>query len=164
MEACVNRLKQYLTDQHVYFEVQEHRQVYTIQEVAAALHEKGEHVAKVFIASVDGQPVMLVLPAPAQVDLDKVRSLLKAKDARRAREFEFAQLFGDCDVGTMPPFGNLYRVPVYLDRWLVDESYIVFQAGTHHTTMKVAMSDYQQLVKPVIGDFSLRHFHEPIAV
>lgn len=164
MEACVNRLKQYLTDQHVYFEVQEHRQVYTIQEVAAALHEKGEHVAKVFIASVDGQPVMLVLPAPAQVDLDKVRALLKAKDARRAREFEFAQLFGDCDVGSMPPFGNLYRVPVYLDRSLVEEPYIVFQAGTHHTTMKIAMSDYQQLVKPVIGDLSLRHLHEPFVV
>ncbi len=164
MQACINRLEQYLTDQHVYFEVQEHRQAYTIQEVAAALHEKGEHVAKVFMASVDGQPVMLVLPAPAQVDLDKVRALLKAKDARRAREFEFAQLFGDCDVGSMPPFGNLYRVPVYLDRWLVDEPYIVFQAGTHHTTMKIAMSDYQQLVKPVIGDFSLRQIHEPFAM
>src|SRR5512135_3815807 len=126
MEACVDRLKQYLTDQHVYFEAQEHRQVYTMQEVAATLHEKGEHVAKVFIATVDGKPAMLVLPAPAQVDLDKVRALLKAKEARRAREFEFAQLFADCDVGAMPPFGNLYQVPVILDHTLVDESYIVF--------------------------------------
>ena len=164
MEACVDRLKQYLTDQHVYFEVQEHRQVYTMQEVAAALHEKGEHVAKVFIAAVDGRPVMLVLPAPAQVDLDKVRALLKAKEARRAREFEFAQLFADCDVGAMPPFGHFYQVPVYIDRSLVDEPYIVFQAGTHHTTMKIAMSDYQRLVSPVIGDFSLHHAHEPIVV
>jgi Ala-tRNA(Pro) deacylase len=162
MEACVDRLKQYLTDQHVYFEVQEHRQVYTMQEVAAALHEKGEHVAKVFIATVDGKPVMLVLPAPAQVDLDKVRVLLKAKEARRAREFEFAQLFADCDVGAMPPFGNLYGVLVVLDRILVDEPYIVFQAGTHHTTMKIAMADYQQLVKPVIGNFSLHYSHEPV--
>ena len=164
MEACVDRLKQYLTDQHVYFEVQEHRQVYTMQEVAASLHEKGEHVAKVFIATVDGKPVMLVLPAPAQVDLDKVRMLLKAKEARRAREFEFAQLFADCDVGAMPPFGNIYQVPVYIDRALVDEPYIVFQAGTHHTTVKIAMSDYQRLASPIIADFSLRHAHEPIVV
>jgi Ala-tRNA(Pro) deacylase len=164
MEACVDRLKQYLTDQHVYFEVQEHRQVYTMQEVAASLHEKGEHVAKVFIATVDGKPVMLVLPAPAQVDLDKVRALLKAKEARRAREFEFAQIFADCDVGAMPPFGNIYQVPVYLDRTLVDEPHIVFQAGTHHTTMKIAMTDYQRLAGPIIGDFSLHHTHEPIIV
>jgi Ala-tRNA(Pro) deacylase len=164
MEACIDRLKQYFTDQHVFFEMQEHRQVYTIQEVAAVLHEKGEHVAKVFIAAVDGQLVMLVVPAPAQVDLEKVRGLLKAKEARRAREFEFAQVFGDCDVGAMPPFGNLYQVPVYLDRGLVDKADIVFQAGTHHTTMRIAMSDYHQLVKPVIGDLSLQHAHESIFV
>ncbi len=161
MEACIDRLKQYLTDHHVYFEVQEHRQVYTMQEVAAVLHEKGEHVAKVFIATADGKPVMLVLPAPAQVDLDKVRALLRVKEARRAREYEFAQLFADCDVGAMPPFGNVYQVPVYLDRSLVEEPYIVFQAGTHHTTMKIAMSDYQQLVKPIIGEISLHYALEP---
>ncbi len=164
MEACVDRLKQYLTDQHVYFEVQEHRQAYTMQEVAASLHEKGEHVAKVFIATVDSKPVMLVLPAPAQVDLDKVRALLKSKEARRAREFEFAQLFADCDVGAMPPFGHIYQVPVYIDRSLVDEPYIVFQAGTHHTTIKIAMTDYQRLANPIIGDFILHHMHEPIVV
>ena len=164
MEACVDRLKQYFTDHHVYFEAQEHRQVYTMQEVAAALHEKGEHVAKVFIATVDGKAVMLVLPAPAQVDLEKVRALLKAKEARRAREYEFAQLFADCDVGAMPPFGNIYQVPVYIDRSMVDEPYIIFQAGTHHTTMKIAMSDYQRLVSPVVGDFTLRHSHESVVM
>ena len=164
MEACIDRLKQYLTDQHIYFEVQEHRQVYTMQEVAATLHERGERVAKVFIAWVDGKPMMLVLPAPAQVDLDRVRGMLKAKEARRAREFEFAQTFADCDVGAMPPLGNVYQVPVYIDRSLVAEPYIIFQAGTHHTTMKIAMSDYQRLVKPVVGDFVLHHAPEPVVV
>jgi len=162
METCVDRLKQYLTEQHAYFEVQEHRQVYTMQEVAAVLHEKGEHVAKVFIASVDDKPVMLVLPAPGHVDLERVRRMLKATEARRAREFEFAQLFADCDVGAMPPFGNLYQVPVILDRALVNEPYIVFQAGTHHTTIKLAMSDYERLVTPLIGDFGAHH--EPVMV
>ncbi|CAG0935206.1 hypothetical protein TFLX_04038 [Thermoflexales bacterium] len=164
METCIDRLRQYLTDQHIYFEVQEHRQVYTIQEVAATLHEKGERVAKVFIAWTDGKPIMLVLPAPAQVDLDRVRGMLKAQEARRAREFEFAQTFADCDVGAMPPFGNVYQVPVYIDRSLMEEPYIIFQAGTHHTTMKIAMSDYQRLVNPVVSDFILHHAPEPVNV
>lgn len=163
MQTCVDRLKQYLTDNHVYFEVQEHRQVYTIQEVAATLHERGEYVAKVFIAAVDDRPVMLVLPAPALVDLERVQVMLNATTARRAREYEFAQLFADCDVGAMPPFGHFYQVPVYLDRSLAAEHYIVFQAGTHHTTMKIAMSDYQRLAHPVVEDFVLQHEHEPVA-
>lgn len=164
MEACVDRLKQYLTDNHVYFEVQEHRQTYTIQEVAASLHEKGEHVAKVFIASADGKPAMLVLPAPLMADLERTKKLLGAQEVRRTREFEFAQLFSDCDVGAMPPFGNLYHVPVYLEKQLLEQPSIVFQAGTHHTTMKIAMSDYVRLASPIIGDFALRHEHEAVLV
>ena len=128
------------------------------------LHEKGERVDKVFTARLNGKALMLVLPAPAEVDLDRVRALLKAKETRRAREYEFAQLFADCDVGAMPPFGNIYQVPVYLDRALANESYIVFQAGTHHTTMKIAMTDYQRLANPTVGDFTLRHAHESVVV
>ena len=154
METCCDRLEQYLTENHVQYEVQEHRQVYTIQEVAAVLHEKGLHVAKVFMAWADGQLVMLVLPASAHVDFGCVKTMLNAENARRAREVEFAHLFPDCDVGAMPPLGNLYNVPVYLDRALADQAHLVFQAGTHHTTMKVAMSDYLKLVGPAIENFA----------
>ncbi len=163
METCLNRLEQYLIDNRVYYEVQEHRQAFTIQEVAAALHEKGLHVAKVFIAWADGQLVMLVLPAPALVDLDRVRVLLNAQEVRRAREAEFAKLFPDCDVGAMPPLGNLYYVPVYLDCTLADQATIVFQAGSHRTTLKVAMSDYWRLVQPKVGDFALLPSTQPAA-
>ncbi len=155
METCLARLEQYLTENRVYYEVQEHQQAFTIQEVAAALHEKGLHVAKVFIAWADGQLIMLVLPAPVRVDLDRVRDMLNAQDVRRAREAEFARLFPDCDVGAMPPLGNLYDVPVYLDDALADQSTLVFQAGSHRTTLKIAMSDYWRLVRPTVGDFAL---------
>lgn len=163
METCLNRLEQYLIDNRVYYEVQEHRQAFTIQEVAAALHEKGLHVAKVFIAWADGQLVMLVLPAPALVDLDRVRVMLNAQEVRRAREAEFAKLFPDCDVGAMPPLGNLYHVPVYLDCTLADQSTIVFQAGSHRTTLKVAMADYWRMVQPKVGDFALLPSTQPAA-
>jgi Ala-tRNA(Pro) deacylase len=157
METCLARLEQYLTENRVYYEVQEHRQAFTIQEVAAALHEKGMHVAKVFIAWADGQLIMLVLPAPARVDLDRVRDMLGATEVRRAHEAEFARLFPDCDVGAMPPLGNLYDVPVYLDNTLADQSTLVFQAGSHRATLKIAMSDYWRLARPKTGDFALTH-------
>ncbi len=157
METCLNRLEKYFTDQRAYFEVQEHRQAFTIQEVAAALHEKGFHVAKVFMAIADGRLAMLVLPAPAQVDLDRVKTLLHAKEIRRAHEAEFAHLFADCDVGAMPPLGHLYNLPIYLDRSLVDQPYLVFQAGSHRITLKVAMSDYLRLAGPIIGSFAIPH-------
>ena len=154
METCIDRLEQYFTENRVTYEVEEHRQAFTIQEVAATLHEKGSHVAKVFIARTDGQLIMLVLPAPAHVDFDRVKAMLGAETVQRAREVEFAHLFPDCDVGAMPPFGNFYNVPVYIDRWLATQPAIVFQAGSHRETMKIAMSDYLRLTLPTIGDFA----------
>ena len=157
METCIDRLKQYLTDNAVYYEVQSHRQVFTIQEVAAELHESGEHVAKVFIARADGQLVMLVLPAPHHVDFERAAKALGVHSVQRAREAEFAYLFPDCDVGAMPPFGNLYKLPVYLDCTLAEQPVLVFQAGSHRATMKIAMADYFRLASPTIADFA----HQP---
>ena len=154
METCLDRLEQYLIENRVYYEIQEHRQAYTMQEVAAALHERGSRVAKVFIARADGRLIMLVLPAPLHVDFDRVQEMLGLKVVQRAREVEFAYLFPDCDVGAMPPFGNFYDMPVYLDRTLAEQPYLIFQAGTHRETVKIAMSDYLALVGPQIGDFA----------
>jgi Ala-tRNA(Pro) deacylase len=161
METCLDRLEQYLIENRVYYEVQEHRPAFTIQEVAAALHEKGLHVAKVFIAWADGQLIMLVLPASALVDLERIRVMVGAAEVRRAREAEFAQRFSDCAVGAMPPLGNLYHVPVYLDCTLADQPTLIFQAGSHRTTLKIAMTDYWRLVQPKVGDFALMHTAQP---
>jgi len=154
METCIDHLEQYFVENKVYHEIQEHRQAYTIQAVAADLHERGWHVAKVFIARVDERLIMLVLPAPAHVDLERVKTMLGATTAQRAKEAEFAHLFPDCDVGAMPPFGNFYNIPIYLDRSLATQPFFVFQAGSHRQTMKIAMSDYLRLTLPTIGDFA----------
>jgi Ala-tRNA(Pro) deacylase len=155
MGNCLERLQTYFGEHGVAYETQQHRTAFTAQRVADALHEKGRYVVKVFIAWVDGKLVMLVLPAPAHVDYDRVRDWLRAQEVRAAHEDEFEHLFPDCEVGAMPPFGNLYHLPVYLDRSLADVDHLVFQAGTHRETMKIAMADYLRLVSPAVGDFVL---------
>jgi len=148
------RLETYLREQGVRWEVTPHVEAYTAQEVAAAEHVSGRQVAKVVIADVDGQQAMLVLPAPARVDLVRLRTALRAKKVRLAREEEFASVFPDCEVGAMPPFGNIYQLPTYLDRSLSEQPRLTFNAGTHRETMTVAASDYLRLVKPTVIDFT----------
>ncbi len=156
METCIDKLEQYFAGSRIYYEIQEHHTAFTAQEVAALLHERGIHVAKVFIARADGRTVMLVLPAIYKVDFDRVREMIGARDVRRAKEVEFAHLFPDCDVGAMPPFGNMYDIPVYVDKTLAMQPFIVFQAGSHRETMKMATSDYMRLVEPTIGEFAVQ--------
>jgi Ala-tRNA(Pro) deacylase len=148
-------MEKYLQEQGVPFEILPHRQVFTMQQVAAELHVPGRQVAKVVMVKADGEPAMLVVPAPYRLDFARVRTLLKAKKVRLAKEDEFADLFPDCATGAMPPFGNLYDVPVYVDQALAEEQSIVFRIGTHRHTMKIAYADLDRLVQPTVGDFTL---------
>jgi Ala-tRNA(Pro) deacylase len=115
---------------------------------------KGKQVAKVVMVLADARVVMLVVPASYRIDFPKLKTVLKAKDARLAKEEEFSNLFPDCDTGAMPPFGNMYNVPVYVDRALTEDPEIVFQAGSHRDTMKIGYTDYVRLAQPVVADFA----------
>jgi Ala-tRNA(Pro) deacylase len=151
---CRERLEQYLRENGVGFEVMTHSQAFTMQEVAAALHVPGDQVAKVVMVKADGKMTMLVLPAPYRLNTDKAGKLIGAKKVRLADEKEFTDLFPDCATGAMPPFGNLYDIPVYVDQALAEESDIVFRIGTHRETMKVAYADFARLAGPTVGEFA----------
>jgi Ala-tRNA(Pro) deacylase len=150
---CKERLEQYLTDQHVPFDVQHHAVAYTAQELAAAEHISGRMVAKSVIVIAGDRMVMLVLPAVHRVDLTRAALITGAPEVRLADEREFAAIFPDCEAGAMPPFGNLYDLPVYVDNALAQNETIVFPAGTHTETMSIRYADYARLVTPALADF-----------
>ena len=151
---CKERLEQYLRENSVPFEVMTHAQSYTMQEVAAALHVSGKQVAKAVMVEADGEMVMLVLPAPYRLNFGKVRTMLGAKAVKLAEEGEFADLFPDCAPGAMPPFGNLYDVPVYVDQALAEKESVVFRIGTHREAMRIACADLARLAQPTVGEFA----------
>lgn len=150
--SCKEKLETYLRDNKVPYQVQHHALAYTAQEVAASEHVPGKMLAKVVMVKADGKMVMLVLPAPERVNLAQVSAVLGAKDVSLATEAEFAGLFPDCEVGAMPPFGNLYGVPVYVDKELAEDDVIVCQDGTHTDTLSLKYADFERLVKPKVAD------------
>ncbi len=153
--TCHERLERYFRENGVTYEVKSHPEVYTAQEVAAVEHIPGRSMAKVVMAVVDGTLTALVLPAPNRVDIPKVKGALGAREARLAREQEFSTIFADCEVGAMPPFGNLYNVPVLVDQALAEDPKITFNAGSHRETMAIAYQDFVRLVSPKVADFSV---------
>jgi Ala-tRNA(Pro) deacylase len=151
---CKERLSNYLRDHEVEFETLTHPQAYTMQEVAAELHASGRQVAKVVMIKADGKYAMLVVPASHRLNFARVGRLLNAERVSLAKEEEFTVLFPDCAPGAMPPFGNLYQVPVYVDQSLAHQDEILFRVGTHGDTFKMAYTDYGRLVQPTLGDFA----------
>ena len=153
--SCKDRLEKYLRDNGVAFQVQHHARVFTALEVAAAEHVPGKQLVKVVMTVADGKAVMLALPASYRVDRTKAAAVLGVTDVRLAAEQEFAATFPDCEVGAMPPFGNLYDVPVWVDRSLAEDETIVFRAGTHTDTMSLEYRDYARLAKPNVAEFAV---------
>ena len=152
---CKQRLEDYLRENEVPFQGQHHARAITAQEVAATEHVPGKMFAKTVMVTADTeQPIMLVLPAPYHVNPEKAAAALGAREVLLAEEERFADIFFDCEVGAMPPFGNLYDVPLYVDKTLAEDETIVFRAGTHTDTMSVSYADFERLVEPTIAEFA----------
>ena len=145
------KLKEFLDDKGVAYTVLSHSPAFTAEEVAAAQHVPARELAKVVMVKADDRFLMVVLPAPYKVDLQK----LPERRARLATEAEFARIFPHCEPGAMPPFGNLFGLPVYVDHTLGRREEIVFQAGTHTQTVRMKYADFARLVRPTVDDYAL---------
>lgn len=148
------KLISYLNEKKVAYEILHHPEAFTAQTIAAAEHVKGRHHAKVVVVKSGGRHLLTVLPADSRVDLEKLEKVT-GKPVSLESEAEFKGLFPDCAPGTMPPFGDLYGVPTYVDRSLTKKVCIVFEAGTHTDAIKVSYSDYERTAKPRIEDFAV---------
>jgi len=153
---CQEQLEEYLCDNNVMYQVQHHPQAFTAQSIAECEHISGKKVAKSVIVIADGKETLLALPATCRVDLERVRTCLGARDVRLAHENEFQTSFPGCEVGAMPPFGNLYNLPVLVEKSLTTQDTIVFPCGTHTETMSLKYADFERLVHPQVGEFALR--------
>ena len=151
---CKEKLEAYLNEHQVHFQKQQHERAFSAQRIAESEHISSKRVAKVVVLFVDSQICCCVLPAAYHVDLEKVRAILGARDIRLACEEELGETFSDCEPGSMPPFGNLYGVPVYVDKSLASEETIVFAAGTYTDTMSLKYVDFEHLVQPRVLPFA----------
>ncbi len=153
--SILKRLKEYLDREKVAYEVLAHGETYTAPELAQALHVPGKELAKVVMVKAGERFVMTVLPANWKIDTKRLREIFQTPHVRLATEEEFKGLFPDCEVGAMPPFGNLYGLEVYVDRSLTEDEGIVFQAGTHHEAAKLRYQDFVDLVRPKVVEIHL---------
>ncbi|MBN2519869.1 MAG: YbaK/EbsC family protein [Bacteroidales bacterium] len=127
-----------------------HPIAYSSQMTAAYSHVSGKEFAKTVMVRLDGQLCMVVVPASSQIDLSMLREATGAKDVRLAREVEFKDLFPDCEVGAMPPFGHLYGIRTFVAEKLVHDDLIAFNAGSHNELIEMTYRDYYNLEHPDI--------------
>ena len=156
--AIPAQIKEFLESHQVPYQYCVHSPAYTAQGLAHVQHVSVKELAKVVMVAADERMVMTVLPGSHRVCLDRLTRVLEAKSVRLATEDEFSSLFPDCELGAMPPFGNLYHLEVWIDDSLRNRSSIVFNAGSHVETIQMNYADFERLVGPKTSNFAeLRH-------
>jgi Ala-tRNA(Pro) deacylase len=151
----INKLKEFLDSKRIQYVVISHSPAFTAQQVAASAHVKGKELAKTVMVKIDGSLAMAVLPASQKVDLERLREAAGAEQVELASEREFRDRFPDCDLGAMPPFGNLYGLDVYVADTLTDDEEIAFNAGSFTELVRMAYRDFEQLVQPEVLRFAV---------
>jgi Ala-tRNA(Pro) deacylase len=150
------KLKAFLDTTGVKYTVVSHSKAYTAPEIASLAHIRGQNLAKTVIVKMDDQIAMAVLPSSRHVDLSLLKASARAKTISLATEQGFRDLFPGCETGAMPPFGNLYGIPVFVDESLSRDKEIAFNAGTHSELVRMSYRDFARLVQPTVIGFAAK--------
>src|SRR3989344_121658 len=149
----IQKLKSYLDKNNVRYSVVSHLTTYTAQGTAQSAHIPGKEIAKTVIVNVDGgdgRMAMVVLPGSRKIDFALLREVTGAETVELATEDEFRDMFPDCEIGAMPPFGNLYAMDVYVEKSLAKDREIALNAGNHRELIRMSYRDLEHLVKPKV--------------
>lgn len=149
------KLAKFLKRNKLYYQVMVHPQTFTSLGTAEAGHVSGKAMVKVVLVKADEKDVMVILPSSRTLDLFKLSSALKTNNVRVEEEKEFKDLFPDCELGAMPPFGRLYHLSCYVDESVKKNDKIYFNAGNHEECIQVWTDDFLRVAKGKIGDFSV---------
>jgi len=143
-------IKKFLDEYDVEYVTVEHSKAYTAPRIASSAHISGKELAKTVIIKKDDQFAMAVLPADEKIDFNRFKAEVKADKVELATEKEFKDLFPDCEVGAMPPFGNIYDLETYISPHFKNQRHITFNAGNHLELIRMRYKTYEELVKPEI--------------
>lgn len=151
----VKKLQDFLESQRVTYIAITHSPAYTAQEIAACAHIHGKDLAKTVMVKADGKMMMAVVPASQKVSLDHLCTVAGVQKLDLASEQDFKGEFPDCEIGAMPPFGNLYGMDVYVSETLSQDEQIAFNAGSHTELVQLQYQDFERLVHPKVANIAL---------
>jgi Ala-tRNA(Pro) deacylase len=152
-KPLLEQITELLNAKGIKYKKYEHEPVFNSEAAAKAIGVKLAEGAKALILLGDGKPLMVVVSGADRVDFKKIKKLLRIRDLQLASPEQVKAISG-VEIGAVPPFGNLFDVPLYADTKLEAEREIVFSAGTHTVSIQMTYSDFKDISKPIIGDFA----------
>lgn len=150
-----NLISDFLKSKDIGFEHLVHEHVHRSEEAAKIRGNKIEQAAKAIVLKVrkkkskEYEFIQCVIPGHKRIDLKKLKALLELDNTSLASPEEVLQKT-NCTVGSVPPFGSLFNLKVYMDESVLQEEFIFFSSGTHNDSIKMKSKDYLEALKPEV--------------
>ncbi|MDO8656178.1 MAG: YbaK/EbsC family protein [Nanoarchaeota archaeon] len=154
MKTIFEKIIELLNSQKVNYILKDHPPTRTSEE--SALH-RGEPLkigAKAMVMKIDTEFIMAVLPADRKIDSIKLKLILNTKNLRFASKEELFEITGLVP-GAIPPFGSVFNLPLIVDKALLEEEYMAFNAGSLEKSIKMKTKEYMDVVTPRMEEFSV---------
>jgi Ala-tRNA(Pro) deacylase len=137
-----------LKDARISYEIFEHEPVYTNPAMAEALHvSEAETVKSLVLMTKEKEMVVLVLPGDKKVDWKKAAAGIGTKKVSFAKPEAVSEKVG-CEVGCVPPFGQMTDLPIFMDPELTKKDYVYFNPGVHDKSFKIKAWDLKKVSNP----------------
>ena len=153
--AVPKRVLNFLEKTKVKHEIINHRTVYTAYDKAATLKVKPNIIGKTLVLKIDGSIAIVLIPGNKNLDKNKFKKLAKVKRVDFVSEKLMKNKFKGMKTGAIPPFGDLWKLPTFIDKSLISLSQIILNSGDYNFSIKIKGSILKKLIlAPVIGNFT----------
>ncbi|MCP4149374.1 MAG: YbaK/EbsC family protein [bacterium] len=148
---AVQRLVNFLEQNHIVYSTQKHDPAYSAFSSAKTAHVPCREMVKSILLKMDGTYSLVVLPSTSRIDFKKLKEVTGTHSASIADIENLEEMFPDCVTGAIPPLGNLYHLPVITDSQITEHEDMFFEAGNHREIMKINLRDFIKLSHPRIA-------------
>ncbi len=151
--VVLDKIVDVLNKEKIKFEILEHKPVFTSKEAAEVRGIELKQGTKALICKTEEGFIQAVVSGAKELDIEKLQKITLFKKIELANAKEVRKVTG-CNIGSVPPFGNLFDIKVYFDKSVVENDIVAFNAGTHTKSIKMKAKDLVRVVNPVVGEFS----------
>ncbi len=152
-DAMFTKIVEILNREKMQFKIIEHKAVFTSKDAALVRGTELKQGCKALILKTEDGYVQAVVPGDKEIDLKQFQRITLFKHLELADAASVKRVSG-CDIGAVPPFGNLFGLKVYFDKRITENEIVAFNAGSHIKSITMRAKDLRQLVGPVIAEFS----------
>lgn len=135
------------------FRMIDHPPTRTAQEAAKVAGSKPEEVAKSLVLMADKKPILVIVAGDRRIEFRMLKKLKNIKDLRMANSEEVISHTG-CPIGSVPPFGQLFNLPIVIDSAIKAMEEVVFSPGTNLQSIRMKAKDFLGILQGEILNFS----------